>query len=75
MEKDQKMTDCIKETTLSQLCDQCPVEFKDFVEHCRNMGFEEEPDYNYLMNLLKKCKKAAINKETVLVNDSLEAST
>jgi hypothetical protein len=39
------------------------------------MGFEEEPDYNYLINLLKKSKKAAINKETVLVNDSLEAST
>lgn len=35
----------VKETSLNELCDGCPVEFLTFMKYCRNLKFEEEPDY------------------------------
>ena len=41
-------------TSLDELCEGLPEEFKAFVEHARNLKFEERPDYCYLNELLKK---------------------
>ena len=35
------------ETTLDQLCKGYPGEFKDYMEYCRGLKFEDEPDYKY----------------------------
>jgi serine/threonine protein kinase len=35
------------------LCEGLPEEIKLFVSYTKNLKFEEEPDYNYLKNLLK----------------------
>ena len=36
------------------LCKGLPNEFISYVKYCRNLKFEEEPDYEFLKNLLKK---------------------
>ena len=39
-------------TSLDELCEGTPDEFKEFIKYARNMKFEEEPDYAYLNKLL-----------------------
>lgn len=43
------------ETTLDELCQGHPPEFKEFMEYCRNLKFEEDPDYNYVIRLFENC--------------------
>jgi hypothetical protein len=31
-----------------------PEIFKDYLKYVRNLEFESEPDYNYLIDILKK---------------------
>ena len=45
------------ETSLDELCEGLPEEFKEFIKYARNMEFTEEPDYEYLKNLLLKTAK------------------
>jgi len=45
--KDKKIS-----TTIESLCAGYPKEFAMFIKHCRNLGFDEEPDYKYLRKLL-----------------------
>ena len=53
-------------TSLDELCEGLPEEFKAFVEHARNLKFEERPDYCYLNELLKKvAEKNGINIDKV----------
>lgn len=40
-------------TTLETLCKGSPVEFVTYISYCRNLKFDEKPDYNYLKNLFK----------------------
>lgn len=40
-------------TSLEELCVGCPSEFLKYMKHCRNLTFEEKPDYQYLIDLLK----------------------
>ena len=51
----------IKETkcsiSLEQLCEDTPPEFLQFMNHCRNLQFEEKPDYRHLLNLLEDLGK------------------
>ena len=35
------------------LCKNLPQEFADYIKYCRNLGFEDAPNYNYLSNLFK----------------------
>ena len=35
------------------LCKNLPQEFAEYVRYCRNLGFEDDPNYNYLRNLFK----------------------
>ncbi|KAI9723505.1 MAG: casein kinase I [Chrysothrix sp. TS-e1954] len=43
-----------QETQLDELCDGFPMEFGKFLKYCRQLGFEETPDYDYLRDLLTK---------------------
>ena len=43
-----------KITTPEELCLNYPVEFCQYITYCRNLAFEQEPDYNYLRGLFKK---------------------
>ena len=44
-------------TTLDELCQGLPDEFKTFIQYARELKFEDKPDYNYLRNLLSKVSK------------------
>jgi hypothetical protein len=43
------------ETSLEELCKGQPSEFKEFMEYCRSLKFEEDPDYKYMIGLFEKC--------------------
>jgi serine/threonine protein kinase len=45
------------ETTITELCSNLPTCFYHYIEYCRNLKFDEQPDYNYLKNLFYKCAK------------------
>ena len=36
---------------LEKLCQGLPLEIAKYIEYCRNLEFEQNPDYNYLRNL------------------------
>ena len=50
----QKIYEKKRKTTSIELCRGFPHEFCKYVEYTRKMEFEQEPDYEYLKNLLKK---------------------
>lgn len=43
-----------QETPIEELCEGYPPEFARYLKYCRNLGFEETPDYDYLRDLLTK---------------------
>lgn len=45
------------ETSLEELCKGYPVEFKEYMEYCRSLKFEQDPDYKYCVSLFDKCMK------------------
>ena len=45
--------DIKKSTSPENICKNLPQEFAEYLRYCRNLGFEDEPDYNYLINLFK----------------------
>ena len=51
-EKRERIKNKMKETSIEELCAGLPKEFSVFMEYCRGMSFEQEPDYEYLINLL-----------------------
>lgn len=42
-----------KSTTVEALCEGCPKEFAAYLNACRQLRFEQTPDYNSLRNLFK----------------------
>lgn len=44
----------MEETLLEDLCKGLPKEFLSFMQYCRNLKYEENPDYNYLKRLFKE---------------------
>jgi hypothetical protein len=40
-------------TTVELLTRGLPEEFSQYIGYCRNLKFEEKPDYNYLRQLFK----------------------
>jgi len=52
-EKYRKIMEKKIETSVETLCKGFPSEFATFLSYCRNLKFEEKPDYNYLRSLLK----------------------
>lgn len=58
--KDEKYKNIKKkklETSLDELCKGYPVEFKEYMEYCRSLKFEQDPDYKYCVSLFDKCMK------------------
>jgi len=49
-------------TSLDDLCRDCPEEFKSFIEYSRRLKFDDEPDYEALRFLFEKVEyKSQIN--------------
>ena len=46
----QKILDKKKATTSDELCKNFPIEFKQFIDYTRNLGYTENPDYDKLRN-------------------------
>jgi serine/threonine protein kinase len=44
-------------TNINKLCSDMPTCFKDFIIYCRDLKFDETPDYEYLKNLFIDCAK------------------
>ena len=40
-------------TSIESLCDPHPKEFASYFHHCRSLGFEDKPDYEYLRSTFK----------------------
>ena len=40
-------------TTVEQLCRAIPVAFRDYLNYCRGLEFEQEPDYELLKRFFK----------------------
>ena len=54
------------ETSLDELCEGLPEQFKEFINHSRKLEFTEEPNYNYLKSLLlQAAEKNKIDINTV----------
>jgi len=49
-----KICDKKKSTSADELCAGFPPEFKTYINYTRNMGFDAEPDYEYLRKLFQK---------------------
>jgi serine/threonine protein kinase len=52
-EKYRKIKETKVSTSLEDLCVNCPPEFLAYMKHCRNLGFEDKPDYSLLIDTLK----------------------
>ena len=50
-DKYRKVRDLKISTLPEELCSGLPKEFCDYIKYCRNLSFEQEPNYNYLKNL------------------------
>ncbi|CAD8047076.1 unnamed protein product [Paramecium primaurelia] len=53
-EKYQKIMEKKQETTPEQLCKGFPNEMTQYLQYCRNLKFEDKPDYNYIRNLFRE---------------------
>jgi len=42
-----------QKTPLEELCKGLPIAFQKYFEHCRGLGFTDEPDYNHLRKLFR----------------------
>jgi len=43
------------ETPLEDLCKGQPVEFKEYMEYCRSLKFEQEPNYKTCVKFFEDC--------------------
>jgi serine/threonine protein kinase len=43
-----------KNTSLDELCEGIPLEFKIYLDYCLRLKFEQEPDYRYLRRIFKQ---------------------
>ena len=46
-----------QETSIDQLCEGAPAEFKDYLSHVKSLEFKEKPNYRYLYDLFVSCFK------------------
>ncbi|CAJ1442170.1 unnamed protein product, partial [Effrenium voratum] len=53
-EKYEKVTEKKIATPVQELCKHLAPEIGAFIDYCRRLRFEEDPDYNYLRQLLKE---------------------
>ncbi|TPX73114.1 hypothetical protein CcCBS67573_g05617 [Chytriomyces confervae] len=53
-EKYEKIGQKKQSTAIKDLCDGFPEEFSSYMRYCRELKFEETPDYDYLRGLMNK---------------------
>jgi len=53
-EKYRKIKESKVGTPIPELTKGYPKEFADYMNYCRNLGFTEDPDYNYLRRMFKE---------------------
>lgn len=53
-EKYQKILEKKLNTPVDQLCKGLPHEFVQYLNYCRNLKFEDKPDYSFLKKLFKE---------------------
>jgi hypothetical protein len=53
-EKYKKIKESKVITPLEVLTEGYPKEFLDYMVYCRNLGFEDDPDYSYLRRIFKE---------------------
>lgn len=53
-QKYEKIGDKKAAVPIRELCSNIPKEFGEYLEYCRNLGFEETPDYDHLREVLTK---------------------
>lgn len=41
--------------SLDKLCEKQPREFQEFMEYCRSLKFEQEPNYKHVIGLFEGC--------------------
>lgn len=58
-QKYEKIGDKKAAVPIRELCSGIPKEFGEYLEYCRNLGFEETPDYDHLRELLTKALRDA----------------
>ena len=49
-----EMLNLKKTTSPEDLCFGLPSQFVDYIKYCKNLAFEQDPDYEYLRNLFRK---------------------
>ena len=42
-----------EKSPMNKLCPCCPKEFELYMDYCKKLTFEQDPDYDYLKGLLK----------------------
>lgn len=48
-----KILECKLNTPIDELCKGYPEEFEQYLKYCRNLQFEESPDYEWMKNLFR----------------------
>jgi hypothetical protein len=79
-EKYEKIKEKKISTSLENLCQGYPDEFKTFIQYARDLKFEDRPDYSYLKNIIRQmCEKNQLsfnyNKYDWIIKKNLENST
>lgn len=46
-----------QEMTVQELCKDLPTEICSYMKYCRNLGFKEDPKYDYIISLFEQCMK------------------
>ena len=81
IEKSEKIKQIYKSKLLTQpeiLCKGLPEEFSQYIKYCRNLYFEQKPDYDYLRSLfnnilLKNQQKNDLNFYWIIHNKKLNS--
>jgi len=54
-------------TSIEELCYNCPIEMKFFIQYCRNLCFNEKPNYDYLISLFQiMLEKNKLTEDTII---------
>ena len=51
-----------KYTTIEVICNDMPKEFLEYYKYCRELNFEQDPDYEYLRNCFRRMLIANLDK-------------
>ena len=48
-----QMGEMKRDMAINQICEGCPTNFADYLRYCRQLQFDETPDYRYLISLMQ----------------------